>query len=339
MKKFYLTKTAILAAAFLALVVASCGLIIQSIEVKSDVKTGEEFVMTINLDKDRSDNGYANNTNLYLYWGVRIPESWEATKLVGEDTGVNATTDDNTFTFEASEAYAKVLEYCYPCNVGYKWVAFQSIKQYDVNSDEGVKASVTLVAGNVEGEFKLDVMGGGTPYLAPSDLLTAAGEVNINKVFGNDIKGNPSGFGGLDTPTTFKPSEYIMNFGTIAQDEINARNTYFASRGVTATVGDKTLPIECENPNIYNKPVNVTVTKSTGIESVATDSSVEVNAGEGCVNVSADGVVTATVYNVAGRMIDTKVVDGEAALRAEKGVCLVEVVKAGKKIVRKVVVK
>jgi len=337
MKKFYLTKTAIFASAFLALVMVACGLAITSIDVKSEVETGEEFVMTVNLNKASADpQQWAWNTENYIYFGVRIPESWSATKLVVTDTGDNDSAENNTFSFENSEAYAKVLEFSFPCAAGYKWAAFQSEKQYDIVCESGVSAAVTLVAGETLGKFNLDVVAGGSRRISPVDMLKENGEVNLNVVYGNNVDGGAALSEAKDALIT---SEYIMNFGTISNDVIADRINYFKQNNVTATVAGQTLPIQPSIANIYNKPVTVTVTKSTGIESVATDSSVEVNAGEGCVNVSADGVVTATVYNVAGRMIDTKVVDGEAALRAEKGVCLVEVVKAGKKIVRKVVVK
>lgn len=337
MRKFYLTKTAFFAAVLVALAVVACGLKITSIQVKSNVETGEEFDMTVNLA--RAEGDYQNNNGLTLYFGLRVPESWSATKLVAYDTNSNKSEEENTFVFEQSEGYAKVLDFCLPCKEGYKWVAFQSINSCDVESESGVKAVVTLKAGEALGEFAIDIVSGGSPSVSSDKLLTSTGEVNINTVFGNDIKGGAAGFGGVEDATTFKPSEYIMNFGTISKAEIDERTAYFRSQGYTATVGEHTLPLEMEVANIYeNGPAKVTVTKSSGIDDINMDSEVAVSAGADCVNVVADGVV-ATVYNVAGRVIDTKTVNGEATLRAEKGVCLVEVVKDGKKVVKKVVVK
>ena len=337
MKKFYVTKPAIFASAFLALVMVACGLAITSIDVKSEVETGEEFVMTVNLNKASTDpQQWAWTSNNWIYFGVRVPESWSATKLVATDTGDNASAENNTLSFENSEAYAKVLEFSFPCADGYKWVAFQSVKQYDIVCEEGVTAAVTLVVGETLGKFNLDVVAGGSTRIAPTDMLKENGEVNLNVVYGNNVDGGAALSDAKDALIT---SEYIMNFGTISNGVIADRINYFKQNNITATVAGQTLPIQPSIANIYNKPVTVTVTKSTGIESVVADSSVEVNAGEGCVNVVADGMVTATIYNVAGRMIDSAVVNGEATLRAEKGVCLVVIAKNGKETVKKVLVK
>ncbi len=338
MKKIYLTKTALFAAVLVALVVVACGLKITSIDVKSEVDTNEEFTMTLNLDKADAEN-YGNYNGLRLYFGVRIPESWSATELTAIDTNSGKTEEENNFAFEVSEGYAKVLEFCFPCNDGYKWVAFQSIGTHDVVCESGLKAFVKLKAGSEMGAYDVDVVAGGSQYVMPEDLLTPEGEVNINKVFGNDIEGNPAGFSNGMTATEFKPSEYIMSFGTISSQEIADRTAYFKSQNLTATVGDHTLPLAMEITNVYDKgPAKITVKQTTGISDVAEDNSVEVKAGVDCVNVAADGAV-ATVYNVSGRVLDVQTVDGEATLRAEKGVCIVEVVKNNKKIVKKVTVK
>ena len=339
MRKFYLSKTAFFAAVLVALAMVACGLKITSIDVKSEVETDEEFTMTLNLDKADAEN-YSNNNGLELYFGVRIPESWSATELIAIDTDSKKTEEDNTFAFEASEGYAKVLEFCFPCKDGYKWVAFQSTAHHDVVSENGVKAFVKLKAGSEMGAYDVDVVAGGSQYVMPEDLLTPAGEVNINKVFGNDIEGNPAGFSNGMTATEFKPSEYIMSFGTISSREIADRTAYLQSKGYTATVGDHTLPLAMEITNVYDKgAAKVTVKQAEGgIGDVTEDNSVEVKAGADCVNIVADDAV-ATVYNVSGRTTDAQAVNGEATLRAEKGVCIVEVVKNNKKIVKKVIVK
>ena len=345
MRKFYLTKTAFLSAVLVALAVVACGLKISSISVDSNVEAGDEFDMTINLVKASDESSqWANFNGNYLYFGVRVPEDWSATKLIGIDTGNNTTAENNTFLFENSEQYAKVLDFCFPCKAGYKWIAFQSVKTYDVACQDGVKAVVTLKAGQALGTYDVDVVAGASTSVTPDNILTSTGEVNLNTVFGNDINGHAAGFSNGQTASVFKPSEYIMLFGTISKSEINERTAYLRSKGYTATVKDEnaaghTLPLEMEITNIYeNGAPKVTVNQSTGIDDVNVDGCVVVNGGVDCVNVTADGAVV-TVYNVAGRMIDTKMVNGEATLRAEKGVCLVEVVKNGKKVVKKVSVK
>ena len=336
MKKIYLTKTALFAAVLVALVVVACGLKITSIDVKSEVDTNEEFTMTLNLDKASDDpQQYANYTNLNIYFGVRIPESWSATELTAIDTDSQKAEEENTFAFESSEGYAKVLEFCFPCKEGYKWVAFQSVGRHDVKSESGVKAFVKLKAGSEMGAYDVDVVAGAN-RMEPQDFLTSEGEVNINTVFGNKIDGkaNP-----VENNTLFEPSEYIFLFGTISNQEIAERTAYFTSQGYKATVEDQTLPLVMKVTNVYEQGApKVTVKQTTGISDVAEDNSVEVKAGADCVNVAADGAV-ATVYNVSGRVLDVQTVDGEATLRAEKGVCIVEVVKNNKKIVKKVTIK
>ena len=85
------------------------------------------------------------------------------------------------------------------------------------------------------------------------------------------------------------------------------------------------------------------VVDGASVETIAADE-FAIEGGKDGIRVIAKGVNAAaavvTVYNVQGQQLDCRsIVEGEATLRAAKGVNVVEVLKGNKKAVKKVFVK
>lgn len=142
--------------------------------------------------------------------------------------------------------------------------------------------------------------------------------------------------------------EYLAMVSTLKSTEIEARKLSLANIMVNG------LPIspmdvahyqgkvpgekEKEMPTINNEVEVIENTNTGGIETVVDGGKVNVVAVDGRIEVEAEGGI-ATVYDMTGSIIDTKVVNGAATLEARKGMCIVRVVNGAQSTVQKVIVK
>ncbi len=317
MKKFYLKKPALLATLAVALVAVSCGLAITELTFSTHtLQQGEELTITTKFE--RPDDQYQNNENLYVYYAVRVPEDWNTSVMLKatdntEYEGVHLNSQD--IEFENSEFYSKLMELSYPRD-GYKWLAYQSTKTYDI-SGQPATAVLVLTAGNTIGEYELDVMAGSSKS-SPSDMLTDGGEINYDLAFNyTDENKNYKGDG-----TRYNVyQEYLANASTLSDAEIESRK--FALENIKVN-GNPISPADIPNHNSnLNRTVKVIV--NTGIDDVTGDvAEVNVVAVDGGVEVEAQDAV-ATVYSVTGTIVDNRAVNGKAHLQAMKGMNIVKI--------------
>ncbi len=337
MKKFYLKKSAIVASLVVAFIAVSCGLIITEFTIDNHTPMqGENITVTAKIERDGAE--FQNNADIYLYYGVRVPNDWEVISLKVIDNQLMA--DPKKFEFEDSKFYSKLMEVSYP-REGYKWVAFQT-KEKQTIAGEPTNAELVLKVGQALGKYEIDVMGGSSST-EPSKMLLANGDLDYNLAFNNKNDNNT-----IKGQLYMCFQEYLAMVSTLKSTEIEARKLSLANIMVNG------LPIspmdvahyqgkvpgekEKEMPTINNEVEVIENTNTGGIETVVDGGKVNVVAVDGRIEVEAEGGI-ATVYDMTGSIIDTKVVNGAATLEARKGMCIVRVVNGAQSTVQKVIVK
>lgn len=350
MKRFYTSKLLGFASLACILLLVACGLRIKSVTLSANaIEKNGEVTMTSTLV--RQDSEYDNNKNLYLLYAVRVPQDWttaSALDVINHFTANETIQLSQKFEFEDSPAYAALCEFSFP-KAGYKWIAFQTkeaIEELVVNQNDydDVVATLTLKAGDAEGNFDLAVASGSF-YKDPSVLLNADGSLNVDEAFGHKTDGNKADSKKTSVSETevFGFSEYLMNATTISPAELTARED--ALLNVTATVDGVTLPIspldignKLTDEEIAQLQLNVKVgNPDAAVENLSAEG-VSVKAQGGKIVVTAPEAV-ATVYNAVGVKVDSRKVNGEAVLDVQKGVNVVEVSCNGKRLVKKFMVK
>ena len=130
-----------------------------------------------------------------------------------------------------------------------------------------------------------------------------------------------------------KPIDNLLETGTISDLERFVQNQELAKNDEYPGIA---------NP-ITDQQLNVSVIRNTTSLEEAAAGDLHIIGDRGSIRVilqdAADNAEVA-IYNVEGKMVDSKVVaGGEALLKAAKGTCIVKVVKGDKKIVKKIFVK
>lgn len=347
MKKIYLKKSAVIAAIVVAIIAVSCGLTITELTFSShSLMQGEELTITTKFGRASSDaQQYANYNNLYLYYGVRVPEDWSTARML---TATDAETGKEPveFEFEDSEFYAKLLELSYP-KEGYKWIGYQSKERHSVYGQPTV-SSVTLKVGNAVGSYVVDIAAGSSQS-SPAEMLDTEGGIIYDIAFNNNNDNNM-----IDGIKYITFQEYLLNAATISKEEIDSRKLSLANiKVINKGVEYSISPMDIANyPGMYIKPEDqgvitpmpdfnrtVDVTVNTGIDDVVNDvTGVNVIAVDGGVEIEAQGAV-ATVYTAQGMMVDSRAVNGVARLNAAKGLNIVKVETLAGTTVTKVLVK
>lgn len=330
MKKFYNSKLAIFAVAFLV-IFSACALTITKITVKEKVAPGETFDMTVEFKNNQMQDGTYN-----LYCAVRVPQDWTVASVTFNDP----TIADGVKAYDLStcENYATYVDYCYPCETGYKWVGFSTPEATHLTGESGKTGKITFTAGQTTGEYRIDFVGGGSENIAPADIVVG-GKVNLDRLFGNktgQTPGTPNDNNVQDG--AWGPSEYIIDFGTIPAEEIAKNNERL--KNVTATIGGKTMPIKLEIDELYTTPTKVTVTTDlSGIENAeVSDNAIDITTAGGYIYVKAQqGIVK--VYNAAGALVNKSSINGVTAICAQKGLNIVEVSADGVNYTKKMIVK
>lgn len=348
MKKFYSRKPAIIASLVAVVLIAvSCGLTITELTFSSHTPMqGEELTITTKFERASTDpKQYANYNNLYLYYGVRVPEDWSTAEMI---TAVDTETGNEPvkFKFEDSEFYAKLLELSYP-KEGYKWIGYQSVERYSVLGQPTV-SSVTLKVGSKLGSYVVDIAAGSSAS-APADMLNEDGSIKYDVAFNNNNDNNM-----IDGVKYITFQEYLLNAATISKEEVDSRKLSLADiKVINKDVEYSISPMDIANyPGMYIKPDDagkitpmpdfnrtVEVTVNTGIDDVTSDvAEVNVVAVDGGVEVEAQGAV-ATVYSVTGTVVDSRAVNGIARLNAQRGLNIVKVQTLAGTSTSKVIVK
>lgn len=357
MKKFYLKKSAIVASLVALVAVVSCGVKIASVTFSShSIQQGETVTITTTFD----ESGRINLAKgIRLMYGIQVPEDWSSAEpMTAKNNKYSGSTLKETVDVktENCEEYATILEYCFPKD-GYKWIAYVSTDEQDLEGEdtdnsvlkELVISTVKLKAGQKMDTYKLTIVAG----CATGDLsrFLEGNAVNVNTTFGCKI--DPASEEGDNVETIgaiefWGTNEYLFNASTMSSAEYNSYRERMAVMPIKVThkskVGealvDKSLPIVPKIDNLTEEiDMSVTVSVNAGIdEAVADGSKVNVVAVDGRIEVEAEGGI-ATVYDMTGSIIDTKVVNGAATLEARKGVCIVRVVNGARATVQKVVVK
>ncbi len=316
MKKFYLKKSAIAAALSAVLLgVVSCGLAFTEITFSShSVEQGKSVTITAKFE--RPNDEYQNNENIWVYYGVRVPEDWstaEMPKIVDITEYNGAVLNTEEYELEESAFYTKLMEVSYP-REGYKWIGYQS---KEVKSVYGQPATATLVlnAGQTLGSYEIDFIAGSSKS-APAEMLDANGDLNYEIVFSyTDEQKYING-------QQYKVyQEYLANASTLSNDEIDARMLALSH----ITVGGlpiSRMDISNVNPE-FDRHVDVVI--NTGVDDVTADvQDVEVNVVAGGIEVEAEGAV-ATVCNLSGAIVGSVAVNGVSHISVSNGLYVVKV--------------
>lgn len=344
MKKIYLKKSAILAALAVAFIAVSCGLTFVEITFSTHEPMQGETLKIVTKYK-RVEGDYTNNKNIWLYYAIRVPQDWESAEALkawdeaivkDENTGEESTVSHTDYEFETSKFYSTLLDEAYP-REGYKWIAYQTTKQYDVNG-QPTEATAELKVGQTLGTYQLDIVSGSSTS-SPDELLKPDGTIDYDLAY-NLLGENNVNLKDINGVKHISFQEYLLNVSTITEAEIEARKLSLAhikANGYPITPLD--IPNKGATPQGANMELTVIENTNAGIdEAVADGSKVNVVAVDGRIEVEAEGGI-ATVYDMTGSIIDTKVVNGAATLEARKGVCIVRVVNGARATVQKVVVK
>ena len=286
MKKFLLPNKCWLALAFVALLAVGCGLRITSVEFSThEPEAGSTMTVKANLKA----NGDNQQDDYVLFYAIRVPSDWEGLGLTVDNGG-------NAVEMTTCEQYAQLCEFCYPRD-GYKWVGYQSTSLHKQAGE--MSATVELKVGQTNGDYTLDIMGGGWKF-DPADMIKD-GEVNIDYAFGHNLKrdGEASNKNeGAGIPATrFHTSEYLFNTSTISAAENQAREDAMAAE-YSMTAYGKTMPIAPDIANVAE------VEKGDDPTPPVLDLSVKVKGGAGVENVAVDAAEGAAEYfDLQGRKV------------------------------------
>lgn len=356
MKNIFTSKKSLWLVAFVALLVTSCFKLASVTLSTHEVKQTGKVTLTATIVNDYQDlNGNPSDIdqNGIGMCGVRIPVDWS---VDGVPTCINTCKDGNkeipADNIEKSEFYTAFLEYCYP-KEGYKWVGFQTkndekfLLRLPENGDDCVTLSINLVSGETVGDYVVDLMVGSwqsgdlwwqngtlSDYYSVED-----GKYDFSKLFSvnglgiGECKGNLLRASTITSHEQFERTQLMNPQGAyiaIAKPLINYDN----EDGL-----DRWNKEEAEQKELLG--VTVTNNPTLGVEDIWVNS-LRIVGDRGGIRVvleSADDAEVA-IYNVEGKMVDSKVMaGGEALLKAAKGTCIVKVVKGDKKIVKKIFVK
>ncbi|MBD5366517.1 MAG: T9SS type A sorting domain-containing protein [Bacteroides sp.] len=332
MKKNYFK---IAASGLLVFLMVACGLQFSEITFSShDIYPGDYLTVDMTLTRVPGDDGYGDNKNIFVYFGARVPEDWNAVSLkVNDRNAVLGQKPEETYV--NSEFYAALLQLCYP-KEGFKWVAFQSPDTVKELNAEPLKATLVVKSAESTGTYKLD-FAGGSSTIAPAELYKD-GKINYSLVFNNKKSVEIEGEGTYNC-VTFQ--QYLMNVATLTQEEIDGRVKALDD----IKVNDLPIsPVDVPNrfaadkdDDDFDLSVNVATT-NTGIDEVYESSLIDTKAVNGGIEVVANGA-TATVYDMAGCIIATEFVNGNVTIAARPGAYIVRVIEGNRSLVNKVIVK
>lgn len=308
MKNFLRSKKVHMMLGSAALLVASC-YTIKNIEMPHEVAPGEEFTMRATIG---SDSGANKSDNTFGVFGVRVPSDWDVTipENVLEHYGADGVLDE-TISGVPNEIVTNILNHRYPKD-GYKWIGFstgidanEKMKLEFKGDDDCYVVNAKIKPSDVEGDYELDFVFGDE-----EDSFTK---------YADKMDHDPNQDPRLFETATFAPDptkENQINNGGETKPSIHA---------------------------VVDADTSVKVSKGAGVETISADEFVVEGAHNGIRVIAAGSTVAnavVTVYSVQGQQIDCQsVVEGEATLRAVKGLNIVEVLKGKSKAVKKVFVK
>ena len=310
MKNILRSKKVHMAFAAAALLVASC-YTIKSIEMPHEVGAGEDFTVRATIISNQGSNASGGDWGVL---GVRVPADFDVT--IPENVLEHYNADgslDKAYPGVPNEIVTAVLNYRYP-QEGYKWLGFSTGLDGDPKlnlSFTGDDADFYVVnikvkAGQALGDYKLDF------------------------VFGDEEDSFAKYAANMDHDPNQDPR--LFETGTFVPDP-------------TKENGVKTdgTPAPSVRNSVTTLDTSLKVVDGASVETIAADE-FAIEGGKDGIRVIAKGVNAAaavvTVYNVQGQQLDCRsIVEGEATLRAAKGVNVVEVPKGNKKAVKKVFVK
>lgn len=330
MKNIFTSKKSLWLVAFVALLVTSCFKLTSVVLSTNQI---EQFkTMTVTSTVVNAHFGAIDNDAFGLY-GIRIPSDWNVENVAAVNKYGNEKVE---FAGTPCDFYAALLQHCYP-REGYKWVAYQTeyvkykLAQFENGQEstaDNVVVTATLRAGDKLGEYSVDVVMGSSTKSKLEDnySVNEDGSYNFSRTL-NDFEEKD---GVIEYKK--KPIDNLLETGTISDLERYVQNQELSKNEEYPGIA---------NP-IADQELNVSVIQNTtGVEQVS-DSDLRIVGDRGGIRVvleSADDAEVA-IYNVEGKMVDSKVMaGGEALLKAAKGSCIVKVVKGDKKIVKKIFVK
>jgi hypothetical protein len=303
------TKKSFYVAASCALLLGSC-YIINSVEMPSEVEANGEFTVTTTI----IGNEEARDITSYGCFGILVPTDWEVTDVVYNYIAEGA--EPVVINMKANEVYTNIMNYRYSyvkdgdTTTTWKWVGFSSGLDGDdkttttigSNNNNKVVCTAKVKVGATPGNYRLEILGGDE-----EDQFTKYAD-NMAYDSNNDNR--------------------LFEVGTFAVDP-------------AFEPGDGTKSIH--NPNIEAN-TTITVTEAAGLKAVSADNNIKVLGGVHGVTVVANDAALdhaiVTVFNAKGAKVGASMlVDGQATVAAQKGVCFVEVLKGANKSVKKVFVK
>lgn len=332
MKNIFTVKKSLWLMAFVALLITSCFKLTSVVLSTNQIEQFE--TMTVTSTVVNAHFGAIDNDAFGLY-GIRIPADWKVENVTAVNKYGNETVE---FTGTPCDFYAALLQHCYPRD-GYKWVAYQTeyvkykLAQFEDGTEstaDNVVVTATLKAGETLGDYSFDVvMGSSTKsQLEDNYSVNEDGSYDFSRTL-NDFEEKEGGV----IEYKKKPIDNLLETGTISDLERFVQNQELAKNDEYPGIA---------NP-ITDQQLNVSVIRNTTSLEEAAAGDLHIIGDRGGIRVilqdAADNAEVA-IYNVEGKMVDSKVVAGsEALLKAAKGTCIVKVVKGDKKIVKKIFVK
>jgi len=311
MKKFILPKKALWLVGACAVAMVSC-YTIKSIEMPHEINAGEEFSIRATIISNQGANKSSGDYGLF---GIRVPEDWDVS--IPENVLEHYTkegTCDATYKGVPNQIVTDVLNYRYPL-AGYKWVAYST---------------------GLDGDPKLNLSfdGDDMDYYVVNMKVKAGdktGDYNLDFVFGDEEEAFAKYAQNMDHNPNQDPR--LFETGTFVPDPTKENGKK----------DDGTLAPSVRN-SVTTLDTSIKVKDGAGVATLAADA-FEVRGGnDGCIHVVATGAdamnAIVTVYNAYGVQLDMKALSqGETSLRAQKGACMVQVLKGGSKSVKKIFVK
>jgi hypothetical protein len=282
----------------------------------SEVDANGEFTVTTTIIGD----GDANEITSWGCFGILVPTDWEVTDVVYNYIAEGA--EPVVINMKANEVYTNIMNHRYSyvkdgdTTTTWKWVGFSS----GLDGDDKTKTNIGSNNNNkVVCTAKVKV--GATPGNYRLEILAGDEEDQFTK-YADNLAYDPNNDNRLFETGTF----------AVTSDHENQ------------TASDNSIKTSVHNPvTDQNTTIKVKSTDTTGLSKVSADK-VSFTAVNGGVQVAVTDAAFAnamvTVYNAKGAKVDVSAIaNGTATVKAQKGLCLVELLAGNQKIVKKLMVK
>jgi hypothetical protein len=277
----------------------------------SEVDANGEFTVTTTI----IGNEEARDITSWGCFGILVPTDWEVTDVVYNYIAEGA--EPVVINMKANEVYTNIMNHRYSyvkdgdTTTTWKWVGFSSGLDGDdkttttigSNNNNKVVCTAKVKVGATPGNYRLEILGG-------------------------------------DEEDQFAKYTNNMDYDSSADNRLFEVGTFAVDPTVEPGDGTKSI----HNPNLVaNTSVTVKNDGYTGLSKVSADK-VSFTAVNGGVQVAVTDAAFAnamvTVYNAKGAKVDVSAIaNGTATVKAQKGLCLVELLAGNQKIVKKLMIK